>query len=140
MFSTKRLNLLIYFLAFLCGLYAFLHSSTRKIDLSRVESCLTAYSDFQKKHDSNLLEKRLNENGVDKKSFEKIIDRIIYYRLRQSSMQQALELLNAFKAGKRIVPENCDLAEFPKDFFQLDAEVLELIQSKPDLVKKVFEG
>ncbi|MBF0405871.1 MAG: hypothetical protein HQM10_00850 [Candidatus Riflebacteria bacterium] len=141
MSSSKIRYLSLVVSCLLSAIIAFvLYSPEKQIDVSRVERCLLAYSEYQSSGDQKLLQKSLDTIPIDMKSFEKVIDRVLYYRLRQSSMDQAFALLEAFKSGRPIIPDGCELTDLPKDYFQLDAEVLELFQKKPDFVKSVFKS
>ena len=54
-------------------------------------------------------------------------------------MEQAMKLLEAFKAGYKIVPtEVFSRSDTEHTYFSLDAEVLTVFKEKPDLIKEAF--
>jgi hypothetical protein len=113
----------------------------RTVDSSRMESCLEIYRSYREHGDQNRLAADLEPLSLKPKDFQEIIDRFIYYRTRKSSMDQAMQLLKAFKMGYDVdsasIYEISGLASEP---FRLDAEILAVFESRPELIKKAFEG
>lgn len=113
----------------------------RDVDSSRMESCLEIYHDYREHKDQKKLALDLDKLSLSPRDFQEIIDRFIFYRTRKSSMGQAMKLLNAFKMGYDVeavtIYEISGLASEP---FRLDAEILAVFESKPELIKKAFEG
>ena len=111
----------------------------RTVNSRYVESCLQAFIQHKKDGDGEALKKKLAEIPIEPPKFEKIIDRFLYYRMRQSSLEQAMKLLEAFKAGYKIVPtEVFSRSDTEHTYFSLDAEVLTVFKEKPDLIKEAF--
>ena len=116
-----------------------LRPQARTINSSRVEKCLQAFIQHKKDGNGEALKKQLTEIPIDPPKFEKVIDRFLYYRMRQSSMDQAMKLLEAFKAGYKIKPaEVFSQSDTEPTYFTLDAEILTVFKEKPDLIKEAF--
>ncbi|KAF1080037.1 MAG: hypothetical protein GQF41_3713 [Candidatus Rifleibacterium amylolyticum] len=113
----------------------------RSVDSSRMEACLEIYGLYREHGDQQKLAADLEPLSLSPRDFQEIIDRFIFYRTQKSSMDQAMNLLKAFRMGYDIeaasVYEISGLASEP---FRLDAEILAVFESKPDLIKKAFEG
>lgn len=113
----------------------------RHVETSRMEQCLQIYHDYRLKNDQDKLAQDLARMGLTPKDFQEIIDRFIYYRSRKSSMNQAMQLLNAFRAGYNIEAANVvSISGFASEPFLLDAEILAVFECQPELIKKAFEG
>ncbi|MBF0502527.1 MAG: hypothetical protein HQM09_20485 [Candidatus Riflebacteria bacterium] len=110
----------------------------RTVNPARVEGVLSAYIDHRKNSDDVILRRRLDELKVTPADFTRIIDRFIHYRMRQSSMQQAMTLLEAFRSGYHIEASGIFSKEAEGEVFALDAEVLTVFQQNPGLVQKAF--
>ena len=135
-----------FFLVLLCAAagiwtgWRLTHPTPRTIDSTRIESTLQAYIDHRHDGNDQQLQQRLSALSLSPRQFERIIDRFIHYRMRQSSMKQAMVLLDAFKAGYRIAPENAWFPDEATASFALDAEILTVIQKRPELVSAAFGG
>jgi len=135
-----------FFLALLCasaGIWTgwrMTHPAPRAVDSTRIESTLQAYIDHRRDGNDEQLKQRLTALSLSPSQFERIIDRFIHYRMRQSSMKQAMALLDAFKAGYRITPENVWFPGEATASFVMDAEILTVIQKRPELVSAAFGG
>lgn len=112
----------------------------RQVDPSRIEAALQAYIDHRRNGDVSLLQERLTALTFSPQQFERIIDRFIHYRMRQSSMKQAMVLLEAFKAGYRVTPDNAWFPDIASTSFNMDAEILTVIKDRPELVSQAFGG
>jgi|GEM_PF-803538 len=137
-------SLLIVFLTAAAGFWlggVLTRPPARIVDSSRMEACLEIYSLYREHGDQQKLAADLEALSLSPRDFQEIIDRFIYYRTRKSSMDQAMQLLKAFKMGYDIdaasVYEISGLASEP---FRLDAEILAVFESRPELIKKAFEG
>lgn len=113
----------------------------RTVDSTRVEKCLQAFIQHKKTGDAEYLRKNLEEISIAPAKFEKIIDRFLHYRLRQSSLNQAMKLLEAFKSGYNIVANDIvSKSDEDNSSFSLDAEILTVFKDKPELVQEAFGG
>lgn len=111
----------------------------RVVDSRRAEGCLRAFIEFRHTGDETKLRNTLAKLNVTQREFEWIIDRFIHYRISKSALEQARNLLQAFKLGYDIQPEKVIETTKPASFsFQLDAEVLTVITERPDLVNQAF--
>ncbi|MBI3039419.1 hypothetical protein HYY75_10295 [bacterium] len=110
-----------------------------KLEPQRIEGCLLEYIKFRKSKNQDILQQNLEKLGVSKNQFEQIIDRFIYYRMSQSSLDQAKKLLKMFEDRFRFVPTGTIFtAETPSYSFRMDAEVVSVMQTRPELVKEAF--
>ncbi|HOT26723.1 MAG TPA: hypothetical protein PLU72_00955 [Candidatus Ozemobacteraceae bacterium] len=112
----------------------------RTISTMRVEACLEAYISHRHTGDAAKLRSELARLHLKPAEFEKIIDRFIHYRMSKSSLDQAMKLLDAFRSGYRIVPERVESPTDASEPFALDAEILTVFRTRPELVKKAFES
>ena len=102
---------------------------------------MQAFIQHKKTGDAEFLRKNLEEISIAPTKFEKIIDRFIHYRLRQSSLNQAMKLLEAFKSGYNIVASDVvSKSDEENSGFALDAEILTVFKEKPELVQEAFGG
>ncbi|MFZ2961336.1 MAG: hypothetical protein WA705_31050 [Candidatus Ozemobacteraceae bacterium] len=144
--SLKRERWIFPLLAVLCafiGLGIGRHvgtPATRNVSSTRVENVLLAYIQHRKTSDQDELQKKLGDMHVSGEEFTKIIDRFLYYRMRQSSMNQAMKLLDAFRLGYRIEASGVYSKEDQANGFSLDAEVLTVFKHRPELVREAFGG
>ncbi|PKL46283.1 MAG: hypothetical protein CVV42_17040 [Candidatus Riflebacteria bacterium HGW-Riflebacteria-2] len=112
----------------------------RVVDSSRVEACLEIYRCYREHGDQQKLASDLEPLALSPRDFQEIIDRFIYYRTRKSSMDQAMKLLNAFKMGYDIDAASVyEISGMASEPFRLDAEILAVFESRPELIKKAFE-
>lgn len=119
----------------------FTRPPARDVDSSRMESCLEIYHNYREHEDQKRLETDLNKLSLSPRDFQEIIDRFIFYRTRKSSMNQAMKLLQAFKMGYDVEAITVyEISGFASEPFRLDAEILAVFESKPELIKKAFEG
>ena len=113
----------------------------RTVETQRMEACLELYRDYRAHSDQEKLASELKRMALNPHDFQEIIDRFIYYRSRKSSMNQAMQLLQAFKMGYDIDAESIySISGMASEPFRLDAEILAVFESKPELIKKAFEG
>ncbi|OGK06034.1 MAG: hypothetical protein A2W80_14400 [Candidatus Riflebacteria bacterium GWC2_50_8] len=113
----------------------------RVVETGRMESCLLIYRDYRSHGDQKLLAAELEKLALNPRDFQEIIDRFIFYRSRKSSMEQAMQLLKAFKMGADIDTASVySISGLASEPFRLDAEILAVFENKPELVKKAFEG
>lgn len=113
----------------------------RVIETTRMEECLNLYRGYRSDPDQSKLAISLASLSLTPKDFQEIIDRFIYYRSRKSSMNQAMQLLEAFRMGLDIkVSEVHSISAFASEPFRLDAEILAVFEVRPDLIEKAFEG
>ena len=89
-----------------------------------------------------MLLEHLRSNQISPEEFQKVIDRILHYRISQSSLQQAMKLLDAFRAGAEIVPENVvSRSDVGKEAsLTIDVEILTVFRDRPDLIRQAFDG
>ena len=107
----------------------------------RMEKCLQIYREYRKNENQKQLAEDLALISLTPKDFQEIIDRFIYYRSRKSGMNQAMELLKAFRAGYDIkTAEVVSISGLGSEPFRLDAEILAVFEYQPDLIKQAFEG
>jgi hypothetical protein len=142
--NRKGLSFFLGLVLALAGFYTgwrLARPTSRVIDAYRMTACLRAYVDFKKDGDQEKLQQTLRETGFSPRDFERIIDRFIHYRTSRSALQQAEELLEAFRSGHRIEPEGVYWSDsFASEPFSLDAEILSTFQEHPDLVREAFGG
>jgi len=136
---------IVFFVLLIISLYPLFPievSKRRTVDSSKVEKCLQVFIQHKKSGDSAWLMQQLKESNIPPAKFEKIIDRFIYYRVRQSALKQAMKLLDAFKAGEKIAPVDVfsKSDETGGSSFALDAEILTVFREKPELVQEAFGG
>jgi len=113
----------------------------RIVETSRMEKCLQIYREYRKNENQKQLAEDLALISLTPKDFQEIIDRFIYYRSRKSGMNQAMELLKAFRAGYDIkTAEVVSISGLGSEPFRLDAEILAVFENQPDLIKQAFEG
>lgn len=106
-----------------------------------MENCLRFYRDYRNDSDQAKLASALASLSFTPRDFQEIIDRFIYYRSRKSSMGQAMKLLNAFRMGYDVEATGIfSISGMASESFRLDAEILAVFESKPDLIKEAFEG
>ena len=120
--------------------WQFSRPQPRNVDPTRIESTLQAYIDHRRDGSIDRLQERLSALSLTPRQFERIIDRFIHYRMRQSSIKQAMVLLEAFKAGYRVTPDNAWFPGEASTSFAMDAEILTVIQQRPELVQAAFGG
>lgn len=145
MISPKQL--LTYFAFVLIALAGFavgrivVAPQQRNVETARMEKCLQIYREYRKDENQKRLAADLAEISLTPKDFQEIIDRFIYYRSRKSGLNQAMELLKAFRAGYDIkTAEVVSISGLGSEPFRLDAEVLAVFENQPDLIKQAFEG
>lgn len=115
--------------------------SVRTVETIRMEKCLQIYRQYRLDHDQERLFASLTELTMTPRDFQEIIDRFIYYRSRKSSMSQAMRLLKAFRAGYDIeVSDVFSISGLASEPFMLDAEILAVFESRPELIREAFEG
>ncbi|EKD81899.1 MAG: hypothetical protein ACD_39C01582G0003 [uncultured bacterium] len=140
----KISSLLVIFLTAAAGFWIGVELTrppARIIETQRMEACLLIYSNYRENGDQNKLASELEKYALSPRDFQEIIDRFIFYRTRKSSMEQAMKLLNAFKMGYEIDAESVySISGMASEPFRLDAEILAVFESKPELIKKAFEG
>lgn len=113
----------------------------RVVETTRMERCLQLYREYRQTNDQRRLSAALSEFSLTPRDFQEIIDRFIYYRSRKSAMNQAMKLLQAFRAGYDIeVAEVHSVSGLASEPFMLDAEILAVFEGRPELVKEAFEG
>jgi hypothetical protein len=113
----------------------------RVIETQRMEACLLIYRDYRSHGDQEKLATELSQLALSPRDFQEIIDRFIYYRSRKSSMEQAMRLLKAFKMGADIDAASVySISGLASEPFRLDAEILAVFESKPELINQAFEG
>lgn len=121
--------------------FKFSTRTVRPVNTLKMETCLSLYSEYRSDNDQNKLAAGLKEIGFTPMDFQAVIDRFIYYRTRKSSINQAFRLLKAFRMGMDIEPaEVVEVSGFASEPFRLDAEILAVFESNPELVKKAFES
>lgn len=114
---------------------------SRIVETTRMESCLRIYRDYRKDPDQTKLAAALAGISLTPRDFQDIIDRFIHYRSRKSSMDQAMRLLQAFRMGYDIEATGVfSVSGVASEPFRLDAEILAVFESRPDLIKEAFEG
>ena len=119
----------------------FVMPAPRQIETSRMEKCLQFYRDYRQNNDQERLALDLGKIGLTPKHFQEIIDRFIYYRSRKSSMDQAMQLLRAFRDGYNIeVTGVVSISGLASEPFRLDAEILAVFEGRPELIQEAFEG
>jgi hypothetical protein len=113
----------------------------RDVDTTRMEACLEIYHNYRQHGNQEKLAADLEPHSLSPRDFEEIIDRFIFYRTRKSSMDQAMKLLKAFRMGYDIDAKSVySISGLASEPFRLDAEILAVFESKPELIKKAFEG
>lgn len=133
-------------MAFVCLLgfylgYRFSTRTVRNVETIRMEACLQLYQEYRTKPDQEKLAEQLDQIGFTPRDFQTVIDRFIYYRTRKSSIDQAMRLLKAFRMGYDIEPaEVIEVSGFASEPFRLDAEILAVFETRPELIKQAFEG
>jgi hypothetical protein len=119
----------------------FVLPAPRQVETSRMEQCLNLYYGYRQNNDQQQLASALQQIDLTPKDFQEIIDRFIYYRSQKSSMNQAMRLLKAFRAGYNIEAARVvSVSGFASEPFRLDAEILAVFEGQPELIKKAFEG
>ncbi len=140
----KKLLLFCLFVALsVLGAYIGFHLAQyrRPVDSSRMEKCLALYKSYRSDTDQDKLAKELSKISLTPNDFQHIIDKFILYRTQKSSMNQAMKLLKAFRMGFDIEVEKVySISGMENEPFRLDAEILTVFESKPELVKDAFEG
>ncbi len=112
-----------------------------EIDTSRVEFCIEAYKSLRKGDMTVPLQSMLAERGISPREFEKTIDRIIHFRISQSSLEQTQRLLDVVRMGNGIRADRViEGATTGSDSLLLDAAIITLIQKKPILIREAFGG
>lgn len=107
----------------------------------RVEACLSLYQNYRKSQNQEELAAGLEKLGLTPRDFQEIIDRFIFYRSRKSSLEHAMKLLNAFRLGYDIEAANVhSISGYASEPFRLDAEILAIFESRPELISQAFEG
>ncbi len=115
--------------------------TVRTVETQRMIHCLEIYRNYRQHQDQKQLAEDLEKLNLSPLDFQKIIDRFIYYRTRKSSIDQAMMLLGAFRRGIDIQPvEVVEVSGFASEPFRLDAEILAVFESAPELVQEAFEG
>lgn len=115
--------------------------SPRSLETLRVESCLSLYQNYRKNQNQEELAAGLKKLGLTPRDFQEIIDRFIFYRSRKSSLEHAMKLLNAFRLGYDIEAANVhSISGYASEPFRLDAEILAIFESRPELISQAFEG
>lgn len=125
----------------LVGLYFGFHLAQciRPVDSSRMEECLRLYKDYRQDSDQDKLAAELAKISLKPIDFQHIIDRFILYRTQKSSINQAIRLLQAFRMGFDIkVDKVYSVSGIASEPFRLDAEILSVFESKPELIKDAF--
>ncbi len=113
----------------------------RPVDTSRMEECLRFYKIYRADEDQEKLASNLSTIALTPNDFQHIIDRFILYRTQKSSLEQSMKLLKAFRMGFDIQVEKVySISGMEAEPFRLDAEILAVFESKPELVKDAFEG
>jgi len=113
----------------------------RSLKTQKVEFCLELYSQYRKNQNQQELTTGLEKIGLTPRDFQEIIDRFIYYRSRKSSLKSAMKLLNAFRLGYDIDAANVySISGYASEPFRLDAEILAIFESRPELISQAFEG
>jgi len=119
----------------------FVMPAPRRVETLRMEKCLELYRGYRHDNDQSRLATGLADIGLTPRHFQEIIDRFIYYRSRKSSMDQAMQLLRAFRAGYDIeVTGVVSISGLASEPFRLDAEILAVFEGQPELIKQAFEG
>lgn len=113
----------------------------RHVKTSRVETCLSLYKDYRNNENQQILSEGLTKIGLTPLDFQKIIDRLIYYRTKKSSVKQAMTLLKAFRMGYDIKLDNVvSISGIGSEPFRLDAEILAVFEKAPELIEDAFKG
>lgn len=113
----------------------------RHVKTSRIETCLALYKDYRNNENQQKLSNELTKIGLTPLDFQKIIDRLIYYRTKQSSAKQAMGLLKAFRMGYDIKLDNVvSISGMDSEAFRLDAEILAVFEKDPELIEDAFKG
>ncbi len=113
----------------------------RPVDTARMEECLRLYKNYRNDSNQDKLAAGLAVISLSPADFEHIIDKFIYYRSSKSYQEQAMKLLKAFRMGFDIEVKNVySISGMESEPFRLDAEILAVFESKPELVKDAFEG
>lgn len=113
----------------------------RPVNSYRMEECLRLYKAYRADTNQDKLAEGLAKISLTPNDFQHIIDKFILYRTQKSSLDQAMRLLAAFRMGFDIQVEKvyCISGMEPEPF-RLDAEILSVFESKPELVKDAFGG
>ena len=140
----KKIILFILFIALVAsGAYIGfkLAQYRRPVDSSRMEKCLLLYKNYRADTDQDKLANELSKLSLTPSDFQHIIDKFIFYRSQKSSLNQAMNLLKAFRMGFDIEVEKVySISGMENEPFRLDAEILTVFENKPELVKDAFEG
>lgn len=113
----------------------------RTVETSKIEKCLKIYKEYRKTQNQSRLSDELRKINLTPLDFQKIIDRLIYYRSRKSAMSQAMTLLKAFRLGCDIkVDKVVSISGLASEPFRLDAEILAVFESRPELIEEAFKG
>lgn len=134
---------IVLFLLMALGVYIGLQIAQcrRPVNTSRMEECLRLYKIYRADEDQDKLASGLNAIALTPNDFQHIIDRFILYRTQKSSLNQSMKLLKAFRMGFDIKVEKVySISGMEAEPFRLDAEILAVFESKPELVKDAFEG
>jgi hypothetical protein len=115
--------------------------TVRTVDTQKMELCLQFYRQYRQDNDQKKLAENLKAIDFTPMDFQTVIDRFIYYRTRKSSIDHAFKLLRAFRMGVDIEPiEVVEVSGFASEPFRLDAEILAVFESRPELVQQAFES
>lgn len=113
----------------------------RPVHTRRMERCLVLYKNYRGDGDQEKLASELAKISLTPNDFQHIIDKFISYRCQKSSLEQAMKLLRAFRMGFDIEVERVySISGMEAEPFRLDAEILAVFETKPELVKDAFEG
>ncbi len=136
-------KIIVLFLLMALGVYVGLQIAQcrRPVNTSRMEECLRLYKIYRADEDQDKLASGLSAIALTPNDFQHIIDRFILYRTQKSSLNQSIKLLKAFRMGFDIKVEKVySISGMEAEPFRLDAEILAVFESKPELVKDAFEG
>lgn len=139
----KFIKFIVLFLLMALGVYIGLQIAQcrRPVNTSRMEECLRLYKIYRADEDQDKLASGLSAIALTPNDFQHIIDRFILYRTQKSSLNQSMKLLKAFRMGFDIKVEKVySISGMEAEPFRLDAEILAVFESKPELVKDAFEG
>ena len=121
----------------------------RPVDTSRMEECLRFYKIYRADEDQEKLASNLSTIALTPNDFQHIIDRFILYRTQKSSLEQSMKLLKASSISSlysillillSLYEKVYSISGMEAEPFRLDAEILAVFESKPELVKDAFEG
>lgn len=136
-------KILLFFIVAAIGFYSgvmLVRPASRVVDTNRMETCLEIYKDYRGNPDQKKMVGDLATVSLHPKDFQQIIDRFIYYRTQKSSMNHAMKLLKAFRMGYEIDAKIFSISGIASESFRLDAEILAVFESNPELIKNAFEG